>query len=180
MAPAALRLVTEKRCTQCGGTYPFTAEYFHADLRRPSGLRPYCKKCVNEDNGSRPYPPEYRRKLREKYREGAGRFRESVAYASKRARKFGVPDTLTEAEWHSKVKSLGFRCQICGGTCTLERKQPNSLSLEHGVPCSRGGGNTIENAVPACLACNRMKGELTTEEFKLWLAKVSTFLEVKC
>ena len=169
-----------KICVRCREKLPFTKDFFAVDNHRTSGFRPYCKGCTNKDNKSRIYPPEYRRECRKKYRNGTARFRESIACASKKAIKFGVTNTLVEAEWRSKVESLGFECQICGNTCTLERNKPNSLSLEHVMPLSHGGENTIENVVPACLACNRMKGELTVEEFKVWVCRVQRFLEAKC
>ena len=167
-------------CIRCHEKLPFTRDFFAVDHSHPSGLRPYCKQCIRKDNNSRTYAPEYRHAVSKKYRDGTARFGEAVKTASRRAEKLEVVNTLTELEWRSKVELLGLKCQICGNICTLERKQPNSLSLEHKIPCSRGGNNAIDNVVPACLACNRMKGELTIEEFRLWLTKVKTFLEEKC
>lgn len=44
----------------------------------------------------------------------------------------------------------GKVCKHCGGT--------TSLSLDHIVPVSRGGGNTLENIQVLCKPCNSKKG----------------------
>ncbi len=52
-----------------------------------------------------------------------------------------------------------YRCQYC------DRKYSHSrLSLDHVMPRSRGGGNTWENIVTACLDCNVRKGGRTPKE----------------
>jgi len=51
------------------------------------------------------------------------------------------------------------RCQYCG------RKFPTAeLSLDHVVPCSRGGRSTWTNVVCSCLACNVRKGGRTPDQ----------------
>jgi 5-methylcytosine-specific restriction endonuclease McrA len=37
--------------------------------------------------------------------------------------------------------------------------------LDHKLPLSRGGSNTIDNVVPACRPCNQKKHRLTVNEF---------------
>jgi len=50
-------------------------------------------------------------------------------------------------------------CQYCG------RPFPRTqLTIDHVVPQSRGGGDSWENLVIACLACNVRKGNRTPEE----------------
>ena len=50
----------------------------------------------------------------------------------------------------------GHACQYCGAT---ER-----LTLDHVLPKSRGGPDTWENLVAACVPCNNRKGSRTPEE----------------
>ncbi|MFN3597476.1 MAG: HNH endonuclease [Rubricoccaceae bacterium] len=57
----------------------------------------------------------------------------------------------------------GHRCQYCGAT---ER-----LTLDHVVPRSRGGGDTWENLVAACVPCNNRKGNRTPEEARMPLRR---------
>jgi len=44
----------------------------------------------------------------------------------------------------------GFRCQYCGAG--------SSLTVDHVVPRSRGGGSAWDNIVTACAPCNLRKG----------------------
>lgn len=37
-----------KECSRCGGSFPQTREFFHADRRRGDGLRDDCKTCRNK------------------------------------------------------------------------------------------------------------------------------------
>jgi 5-methylcytosine-specific restriction endonuclease McrA len=58
------------------------------------------------------------------------------------------------------------RCQYCGKiypTC--------DLSLDHVVPRSRGGGDTWENLVCACIRCNARKGGRTPDEAHMKLTR---------
>ena len=40
----------------------------------------------------------------------------------------------------------------------------SNLTIDHVVPKSRGGRDTWENLVAACVACNNQKGDRTPEE----------------
>lgn len=54
-------------------------------------------------------------------------------------------------------------CQYCGS------KQ--NLTLDHVHPRARGGKDTWENLVTACVSCNNRKGDRTPDECKLTLAR---------
>ncbi|WP_448562480.1 HNH endonuclease [Trichothermofontia sp.] len=51
----------------------------------------------------------------------------------------------------------GHSCQYCGYA-------GEELTLDHVVPRSRGGGDTWENIVTACVRCNVKKGNRTPRE----------------
>ena len=55
-------------------------------------------------------------------------------------------------------------CQYCGS------KQ--NLTIDHVMPRARGGKDTWENLVTACVTCNNRKGDRRPEELGLTLAKV--------
>ncbi len=55
------------------------------------------------------------------------------------------------------------RCQYCGAT---ER-----LTLDHVHPKSRGGPDTWENLIAACVPCNNRKGNKTPEEARMALLR---------
>lgn len=68
------------------------------------------------------------------------------------------------------AKTMGA-CWYCTGTMTLDHGHPNSFTIDHAVPVSRGGGNDLQNLVPACRSCNADKRTMTADEF---LAKRGT------
>ena len=53
----------------------------------------------------------------------------------------------------------GHECQYCGSR--------NHLTIDHVVPRSRGGKDTWENLVTACVACNNKKSNRTPEEAEM-------------
>ncbi|MDZ4700409.1 MAG: HNH endonuclease [Rhodothermales bacterium] len=57
----------------------------------------------------------------------------------------------------------GFRCQYCGSR--------DSLTVDHVLPKSRGGGDSWENLVAACTPCNNRKGSRTPEEARMELRR---------
>jgi len=57
------------------------------------------------------------------------------------------------------------RCHYCG------RYVPeHEATLDHCVPRSLGGPDKAENAVMACLPCNRDKADMLEEEFRVKIA----------
>jgi 5-methylcytosine-specific restriction endonuclease McrA len=58
----------------------------------------------------------------------------------------------------------GGKCVFCG-TKTGDAPGPTRSEIDHAIPKSRGGDNTINNAQNTCRTCNRTKGAKTTEEF---------------
>jgi hypothetical protein len=75
---------------------------------------------------------------------------------------------IPRAEIRPSKKNLIIRdrakCQYC--CCTLSEK---SVTIDHVLPRSKGGGNTWENMVCCCLHCNRKKGNRTPNEAKMKL-----------
>jgi 5-methylcytosine-specific restriction endonuclease McrA len=58
----------------------------------------------------------------------------------------------------------GHRCQYCG-------RSDLSLTLDHVQPVSRGGDDSWENLVCACVKCNNRKGDRTPDEAALPLIR---------
>jgi 5-methylcytosine-specific restriction endonuclease McrA len=58
----------------------------------------------------------------------------------------------------------GHQCQYCG-----IRKGP--LTLDHVIPKMRGGIDSWENLVAACVKCNNKKGSRTPDEANMPLLK---------
>lgn len=67
-----------------------------------------------------------------------------------KARRRGAAGTFTTIEWQTKVQEYGNKCACCGAIGKLE--------IDHILPISRGGTNTIDNIQPLCRHCNASKG----------------------
>ena len=63
-------------------------------------------------------------------------------------------------------KRDGHKCQYCGST--------KNLTIDHIIPRSRGGEDTWQNLVVACLHCNTKKGDKLLEETNLTLNTIPT------
>ena len=61
----------------------------------------------------------------------------------------------------------GYKCQYCS-------RGDVTLTIDHIVPKSKGGDDTWENLVAACVNCNNKKGDHTPEESKMTLHKKPT------
>lgn len=74
------------------------------------------------------------------------------------------------ARWAQVIRENAYgpdwTCHYCGWTTPAEdRGAAHGLTTDHRVPLSRGGTDTPENRVTACVACNSRKGRRTYEEF---------------
>jgi 5-methylcytosine-specific restriction endonuclease McrA len=58
----------------------------------------------------------------------------------------------------------GHRCMYCGASSI-------SLTVDHIIPKSRGGEDSWENLVSACLRCNNRKGSQTPDEAEMPLLR---------
>jgi len=56
-----------------------------------------------------------------------------------------------------------YTCQYCGTN--------ENLSIDHVIPCSRGGKTNFENCVASCIKCNIAKGSKMPEETGMRLKK---------
>jgi len=72
-----------------------------------------------------------------------------------------VPYRKVEISRKNIIKRDGNACQYCGSK--------NSLTVDHVFPKSRGGEDSWENLVCACLKCNNKKGNKTPKEAGMFL-----------
>ena len=76
-----------------------------------------------------------------------------TARARRRARKKGLPATLTVEQWEAIKLAYGNRCAYCG----KKEGKKRLLTQDHVIPIEKGGGTTSDNIVPACKSCNSRK-----------------------
>jgi len=68
----------------------------------------------------------------------------------KHARRAKTKGTFTVNEWQELLARYGGGCLACGST--------DNISVDHVIPISKGGSNTIDNIQPLCRECNCKKG----------------------
>lgn len=78
--------------------------------------------------------------------------------AARRARVMFAQGSHTFKEWQELLVAYAHRCAYCGHSGVMTK--------DHRIPLIRGGGNSIENILPACPPCNQRKGGLTEDEFR--------------
>ncbi|RKI87876.1 HNH endonuclease [Parablautia intestinalis] len=70
----------------------------------------------------------------------------------------------------------GGRCELCGQRLLLE-----NMTLDHIVPLSMGGGESMENLQAACYACNQFKSNILPDDFMDRIIKIFLYqTEKKC
>lgn len=77
---------------------------------------------------------------------------------SRPKRKYRPSSKISLYQWQVLQEKYDYRCFYCG-------KQAK-LTKDHVLPVSKGGEDTIDNIVPACLSCNRRKGVKLLETTK--------------
>lgn len=180
MAIVQLYLWDYKVCRRCKNNLPFSS--FYAQRANKDGLGSYCKECNRakqyewrKENPERfkairkrDYDTHRERHLRnaKKYRQDPqaiarrqtilrrfqkqypDRYAEYERIRSHRKRAAGA--AYTKAEWDALCAKYNHRCLCCGAT--------RKLTVDHVVPISKGGSNTIDNIQPLCISCNSSKG----------------------
>lgn len=101
-------------------------------------------------------PEKKRKACRESYARHPEKAKER--YSRRRARKAGVVNTLTLAEWRELKAQAKGRCMYCAIPCS-------TLTMDHIVPLVHGGAHTQANVAAICSTCNARKHARTIEEF---------------
>lgn len=84
----------------------------------------------------------------------------------------------TQRQWEGKFFRCGMRCHYCLVPLVLYKTldSEQQATKDHLTPISRGGRNTIDNIVPACLKCNQRKAAMTEKEFRQTFSKAFEIL----
>jgi len=70
-------------------------------------------------------------------------------------------DPVSDSLRYEVLKASGGRCALCGIP-----KDERPLDVDHIIPRSRGGKNTIDNLQALCSKCNRAKRNLDSTDFR--------------
>lgn len=60
-----------------------------------------------------------------------------------------------------------YTCQYCEVKCS-----PQTISIDHIIPKSKGGKNTWANLVTACMSCNNKKSDMTLDQCEMELLRL--------
>lgn len=78
--------------------------------------------------------------------------------------------TLPRDVEHAVLARDGMICRYCGCAVHRRRTGPRKLQLDHVLPHSLGGRNTVENLVVSCRRCNYAKKDDPTVIPAGWIA----------
>lgn len=121
----------KKKCRLCGQTKRI--DLFELDSRTKNKYTNRCKSCKH--------------KLDDKSAQAHRRLK-------RRSAKLGIPMEVTPGE----IRLLFSVFDGCCSYCSKRPEKARNLHLEHIVPLSENGRNTLENLLPACIHCNTKKG----------------------
>jgi 5-methylcytosine-specific restriction endonuclease McrA len=154
-------LPATKKCICCKTTKP-RAE-FTKNRNKPDGLGSYCKPCHRAKDKLYRARRSQESKAARWARENtlAKRLRDRIRLQKLRTGDPGNPHHLTGQQWKDLNDHYGHICLCCK---THESDTPQrTLTIDHIIPISKGGKNTIDNVQPLCLSCNAKKGDDDTD-----------------
>jgi len=159
------RLLPEgkRKCSKCEDIKEESD--FYVDKSRPSGNSARCKACINESKRRQREDPNYdhltcrrawakdnRNHLREwdHIYKANNRSLHALTEARRRARKYRLPDTLTNPMLEEIIRRFEGKCALC---------EEDYEHLDHFIPLKSGHVGTVaENMVPLCKTHNLSKG----------------------
>lgn len=98
---------------------------------------------------------DYQRRWRHEVNPEQAKFLNRYNSHTRRARLRKVKGSYTQQEWIKLLESFNNRC----ASCNVEDKPTRwgKLTIDHIIPISKGGSNSIDNIQPLCYHCNYTK-----------------------
>lgn len=133
-----------RTCKTCRKPYPLSRSNFGST---PSGGYRYkCRSCM-------------RAHVKDYDNASTDRKRAAVERAQRRTH-LSATERVRFIE--KLLKRDGRLCFYCHQTLSAE------FHLDHMQPAAKGGGDTLQNLVLACLQCNQEKHNKTVDEYRVW------------
>ena len=63
-------------------------------------------------------------------------------------------------------------CAYCG-----KKIEFDDMTIDHILPQSKGGKDTVENTIPSCQLCNNQKADRSVEEFRDFISNLTDVLD---
>lgn len=77
---------------------------------------------------------------------------EQTRWQKRRAKKMGLPHSLTSKQWNNILVLFEYKCAYCDKDISQEQKH-----REHFIPLRLNGPLTAGNIIPSCAECNKSK-----------------------
>jgi 5-methylcytosine-specific restriction endonuclease McrA len=126
-------------------------------------LRRKARQYAQENRDKRiEYKKQYRERFPEKNQQWVKENLEKVRLNARRgnhkrrSNKARNGGSFTSTEWLDLLNRYEHKCLCCGEKNIV-------LSIDHVIPISKGGINSIENIQPLCSSCNSRKGNKTID-----------------
>jgi len=185
-----------KVCNKCHKELPANNEFFHKNRSSKDGLNSICIKCKKEycfDNKDKinNYVKKYRKenyekclqrqRLRmktQKYKLQAkewtkrlyqkNKVKRAIQWQNRRAEGMGASGKITLQQWDDCLKYFDYKCAYCG--------KSKKLSIDHIIPLTKNGINSLSNIVPSCKSCNSSK---SNHNYENWYKSKEFYAEEK-
>ncbi len=167
-----------KRCNACNEE--LSLENFNKSKSAKDGLQGRCRQCNKQaakewrkNNPERARanslkqtellkkrnPNYYNEWYRQNYATPEGRAKVIAIKNARRAR-------LQQAEGRFTAEEFAELCLLYDGKCLACGTESERLTVDHVIPLSKGGSNSIDNIQPLCGPCNSKKGNRSSTDYR--------------
>lgn len=148
-------------CSKCGLEKEDSC--FNKELLNINKLSSWCKDCknkqskvwrsANKEKDTKRKEVWYNENRDEQIRKSLLWSKEhpekKLEYTHVRRARLKSSGRVTGKEWEGVLEKYGRKCLCCGSK--------ESITLDHVIPLSLGGSNTVDNIQPLCKTCNSRK-----------------------
>lgn len=137
----------KKQCSKCGQWFPADTDHFSRNKMGWLGLQPDCKTCASK-------------RTRQWAQTPTGKLSRQISRNNYYSRLRNAVGSVSPQEIDNLFHEQGGVCFYCHKNLT---DQP--FQVDHYIPISKGGTNTIDNIRIACRRCNLSKRDKLPSEW---------------